>query len=274
MTDFNSRKPYVAGYFYPKNKNELQKFVELAIKNKAKKESRIVVAPHAGYIYSGNCAGYSFNSLTNFLSDYSTVILLGPNHTGYGTKVSVSLLDWETPLGVLKCNKEFVKELENTSNLVKVDETAHLYEHSIEVMLPFLQVINSNIEIVCICMLDQSLKSSQIVAKNIYDTLNKLNLTNNFCIVCSSDFTHYESADSARIKDMQCIEGIMNLDSLKFHEILHKLDASICGYGPITVGIEIAKLFELKNPVLNHYTNSGERTKDYSEVVAYASISF
>ncbi|MCX8167313.1 MAG: AmmeMemoRadiSam system protein B [Candidatus Micrarchaeota archaeon] len=275
MTDTLTRKPYVAGYFYPKERNTLQEFVLKSIKdNKALKPSRIVVSPHAGYIYSGNCAGFSFSSLQSYLKDDSTVILVGPNHTGFGHAISISSVNWETPLGVLRSDKQFINELVKKNNWLKLDEFAHVYEHSLEVMLPFLQAINPNIKIVCICMLDQSQETSTLLAKAIYQTIKDMDLKNNFCVVCSSDFTHYESALSAKQKDMQCIDAILNLDTAKFHHILNKLNASICGYGPITVGMELANFFEFKNAVLNQYTNSGEKTKDYSEVVAYASISF
>lgn len=269
---FMIRKPVVAEAFYPSNKQALEKMVADFLNCIPKKQGKITIAPHAGYIYSGACAGRSFASLKRIIEKTdSTVVLIGPNHTGLGMPIAVSKNDWETPLGIVKCDLELADELIKSNQYIAHDEIAHLREHSLEVMLPFIQVMNKSAKIVCICMGAQDINAARIIAQAVANCISK---RQNTCVVCSSDFTHYESAEHAKKIDSQAIEKILALKAEEFNVSVEQNNLSICGYGPITAGILIARALKLDSPTLNHYTNSGHASGDFESVVAYASITF
>ena len=133
----NTRQPVVAGMFYSGNreglKHDLEHFFSRA---KAKKRCRMVVSPHAGYVYSGQTAAYAISSL----EPAKKFIILGPNHPGLGAQFSVmSSGSWRTPLGDCRIDRDLAAKLES-SDFLEEDELAHMQEHSIEVQLPFLQL--------------------------------------------------------------------------------------------------------------------------------------
>ncbi len=273
------RKPYVAGYFYPRDREELIKMIEKCFLSKlgvgklperSYGEKKIIgaVVPHAGYMYSGYEASFVYYELSKQKKP-ETVIIIGPNHTGLGSMVSISYDDWETPLGVVEVDKEVVKFLAKTSGVLDINEDAFRYEHSIEVQIPWLQYIYGNdFKIVPICMMLQDLET----AKAIGEAISKIN--KDIIILASSDFSHYEPADVAKDKDMSAIYHILNLDEKGFMKEVQMKNISICGYGPIATCIIASKLLGAKRARLLKYGNSGDVTGDYREVVAYASIIF
>lgn len=278
------RYPAVAGSFYPATAEGIKRQV-LAYLNEARKEIAAkqavppiaAVSPHAGYIYSGKTAAYTFASLEESLKKKNTtVIFFGPNHTGIGVApVSISHETWMTPVGKSETDLEVAGAIEKACPLVARDESAHLQEHSIEVQLPFLQIINPAAKVVCICISVQEGDVPLQVGRAVAKVVGEKKLSGrNFVVVASSDFTHYEEAEAARKKDLPAIEKAKKLDGagLQMEVGLHNL--SICGHGPIAAASEYAKLMGAKKGELLHYTNSGEETGDFGSVVAYASIAF
>ena len=138
------RAPAVSGQFYPRNKNDLDREISRCFDGVQAGQKPVLgaVVPHAGYIYSGNTAAHVYS----MLPEADTFVLLGPNHTGYGSPVSVSSEIWSTPLGEVDSDIEFIKALPR--RIIDTDETAHKYEHSIEVQLPFLQHLFHDFKIV------------------------------------------------------------------------------------------------------------------------------
>ena len=273
------RKPYVAGYFYPKDRDELIKMIEKCFLSKLgigklperkEGEKKIIgaVVPHAGYMYSGYEASYVYYELAQQKKP-ETVIIIGPNHTGLGSMISISYEDWETPLGIVEVDKDVVKFLAKTSGVLDINEDAFKYEHSIEVQLPWLQYIyGEGFKIVPICMMLQDLDTARSVGEAI------AKIKKDIIILASSDFTHYEPADIAKQKDMAAIHYILEMDEKGFMKEVHSKNISICGYGPIATCIIASKLLGAKRARLLKYGNSGDVTGDYREVVAYASIVF
>jgi AmmeMemoRadiSam system protein B len=268
-----------AGSFYPNGEKEtssmVYKFIENASVDKTAANRLIsYAAPHAGYIYSGRTAGYTYKalSLRSDIDDIETVAIVGPNHTGYGRPVSVSLQSWSTPIGEITNDKEFARSMAESSDAIEIDETAHVQEHSIEVQLPFLQRVAPEKKAVFICMGDQSLEYSKHVSDAILHA--EKSLGRKITVIASSDFNHYESASVAKRKDMPLIEAINEMNAVKFNRLVEELDDSACGFGPITVSMLYAKAHGGSEGVLLNYSNSGDATKDYSSVVAYASIGF
>ena len=264
------RAPAVAGYFYPSNRKELEKilttFFDKAKKEVKERENVIgIAAPHAGYIYSGLTAAYAYASLPK--NQKKTIVIIGPNHTGYGSEVSVYPSGkWKTPLGEIEVDESFADELIRNCNVVERDEAAHIYEHSIEVQLPFLQFLyGNNFKIVPICLLNQSLEVAECLANAL------LKIKKDFLVIASSDLNHYESYEITQRKDAEIIKAITSLDLKKFYQTLENLNVSACGYGAIATLMSLTKKLNGKIELIRHST-SGEVSEDYSSVVGYASL--
>ncbi|MEM2022697.1 MAG: AmmeMemoRadiSam system protein B, partial [Archaeoglobaceae archaeon] len=132
------RRPAVAGSFYPLNSKSLTEMLKKYTERRKEDSVVACVSPHAGYVYSGKTAG----KVHSLLPDAETFVIIGPNHTGYGLPVAVSVDEWLTPLGKVEVDLEFVDAM--PKKIVAVDELAHKYEHSLEVQLPFLQHLHED----------------------------------------------------------------------------------------------------------------------------------
>ena len=271
------RNPAVAGQFYTSNALELKKEIEMYLKKAGMKKGNaknIVagVSPHAGYMYSGWIAGHTFAEIAANYSDPPTFVIVGPNHTGMGAPVALSLEDWRTPLGTAKCDVELGKAITEKASAVLVDESAHKYEHSIEVQLPFLQTIYKDFRFVAICMGAQNASNAEAVGKAVFEAGKEIG--REVFLLASSDFTHYEPAEKAKAKDSEAIKCLEKLDYRSFIKIIDEKNYSICGYGPIATAAVYAKLMGASKAEVLKYASSGDIIGDYSSVVAYASIVF
>ena len=176
---------------------------------------------------------------------------------------------WETPLGVTPIDTNLAEQIRTSSSIIDEDETAHISEHSIEVQLPFLQYLyGGRISFVPICMMMQDLQTSKEIARSIAEHSRDKHVV----VVASSDFTHYEPQDVATRKDRTAIDTIIDLDGAKLNGIGEGGRVTMCGYGPITVLIELAKLERNAHAKLLAYHTSGDITNDPGSVVGYAAI--
>ena len=193
------RKPIVAGQFYAGSDDSLKKQIgecflnsrgpgKLPVITKDKKNILGVVVPHAGFIYSGAIASHAYYQLvTNGFAD--TFIILGPNHTGRGSGVAIMTEGiWETPLGNIPIDTEIAEKI--YTGIIDKDETAHMYEHSIEVQLPFLQVIANKkpFNFVPISLLMQDYETSLEVGTIIADVMKTSK--KKIILIASIDFSH------------------------------------------------------------------------------------
>ncbi len=274
-----ARKPAVADVFYPADAETLSRLVSGFVR-KASAEGKgtggaiSVVAPHAGYVYSGQVAAYSFNALaeSHRKRKFDSLVIVGPNHTGRGEPIAVSLQDWETPLGTVRNDAELSRKIIGFSEGISEDEEAHAGEHSVEVQLPFVQSAIGGVRCVFICMGDQSREACELLCGAVLSATKSLG--RRVAMVASSDFDHYEPASVAKGKDMPAIEAIEKLDADGFRSLLSKSSDTACGYGPISVAAQFAKTRGAREGRLLKYASSGEVTGDYASVVAYASIAF
>ncbi len=259
------RYPAVAGTFYPSDPIELRKIVlSLLAKVPEYPERDYVgaIVPHAGYVYSGPIAAHAYKALSKV--EGKPVVIVGPNHTGEGLPVSIFPEgEWVTPIGSVPVDAELAAEIRERSEIAEFDPTAHIFEHSIEVQLPFLQSIYPAFSFVPITMLDQSYDAAKDLAKAIPD---------NVLFIASSDFSHYVPADVGKSLDMPIVESILHLDARGILEGVEK-GASPCGYGPMMALVEWAKRVGAKAELLA-FGSSGDVTGDYSSVVDYAAIVF
>ncbi len=277
------RRPSVAGQFYEADAEALRAQIKDCFLHsigpqklpKVNLHSQLrnivgMICPHAGYVYSGPVAASAYFELA-LDGKPDTVVLLGPNHTGYGSALSLmSEGVWQTPLGNIEIDSKMANEILKETNIVDVDELAHRYEHSLEVQLPFLQFLYGNtFKIVPICFLMQDYNSAVEVGRALEEVLD----ATNSIVIASSDMTHYEPAKTAAAKDAAALKAITDLDAKKFYETVEKQNITACGYAPITALVTYANGVCAKAQLLN-YHNSGDITGDHSSVVGYAAVSF
>ena len=272
------RRPCVSGSFYPSHPGRLRSMIEDSFKHslgpgrlpKTSGDRRSIVAvviPHAGYVYSGPGAAHSFLHLAEEEKP-DTVVILGPNHTGWGSPISIMVEGgWETPLGVVPIDEDLAKELLNSSDIIEINESAHQREHSIEVQLPFLQYIYGDFKLIPICMGYQDLKTSTKVG----NALAKVLKDKEAIIIASTDLTHQETQESAVRKDRMIIDAILEMDEKKLHDTVKRHRITTCGYGPMSVAIIASRQMGAKKAELLSYHTSGDIIKDYSAVVGYMS---
>ncbi|MCE8424854.1 MAG: MEMO1 family protein [Candidatus Methanoperedens sp.] len=260
------RTPAFSGQFYPSSKKDLIREISRCFAGVPIKERAVMgaVVPHAGYIYSGNTAAHVYSSLPRA----DTFILLGPNHTGYGSPISVSSEKWSTPLGDVNVDADFIKAL--PKRIIDLDDTAHRYEHSLEVQLPFLQHRFTDFKIVPVCLGMQEEETAVEVGLELAEAVR--NVDRKFVIMASSDFTHFKPDKVARENDTYYIKAILDLDVPELYRRLYERSASVCGYGPIATMLTAVKALGAKNASLLKYSTSGDTTGDISSVVGYAGI--
>lgn len=230
-----------------------------------------LVCPHAGYMYSGPVAAHAYYNLA-FDGKPDIIVLFGPNHTGYGSALAVMNEGfWRTPLGDVEVDGDTANKIVKEARIVDVDDSAHRYEHSIEVQLPFLQYLfGSKFKIVPICFLMQDLHSSREVGQAVAKVLDGKNAL----IIASSDMTHYEPQKVAEKKDLLALRAVEAMDEEHFYSTIEEHRISACGYGPIIALITAAKALGAKEAKLLCYKTSGDVTGDYTAVVGYAAVQF
>ena len=262
------RQPVVSGQFYPESPSQLKAMIGGMVDEKAvKKEVIGLIAPHAGYIYSGPVAGAAISRV----KFKDTFIVMGPNHTGRGKALSIMTEGtWKTPLGEVEIDSELGKQILATSSHLEEDHVAHQYEHSIEVQLPFLQYFKKDIRIVPIILAYSSGDTYKEIGKELAGAIKDLN--REVVIIASSDMTHYEPQESARRKDNKAIEAMLDLDEDELLKRVKELNISMCGYAPAVSLISAAKELGATAAELVKYQTSGDTTGDYSTVVGYAGI--
>lgn len=276
----STRQPVVAGAFYPADKDILSQQIDDFLKQVKDEEIngdlRMLILPHAGYEFSGQTAAYGFKKLIG--QNFKTVVLIGPSHSDWFYGAALSGYDyWQTPLGIIKINKELVRKLTQENKDIFVREQAHKNEHCLEVMLPFLQKVLKRFEILPIII---SRADDEFLAA-LAQVLQK-HLTDQDLVIISSDLSHYPSYSEAQKIDKKTIEGILTGKAESFEKTIQEnmerdlpnLDTCACGEEPIKVGLFLAKEMGWDNIKLLNYASSGDVGGDYSRVVGYAAIAF
>ena len=266
------REPAFAGQFYSLDKKDLEKELKNAFslcgepaKSKNKNSILAAVCPHAGYMYSGSTAAYSYKALKED-GNQKTFVIIGPNHGSVGPAISIYPSGgWETPLGSVEIDAELAGKI--ADERFKLDESAHIYEHSVEVQLPFLQHLFKDFKIVPICVMDQRLS----LMKELGEKLAKV-LGDGQVLIASTDFSHYIPNEEAYARDFKAIEAIKSLDEDRLMEEIKKNDISMCGYGGVAAAIVCARARGAVSGELLKYMTSGDVTGDKSSVVGYGSL--
>jgi len=261
------RQPAVAGQFYPLRSENLEKELKRCFEGLELQQRKVLgaVCPHAGYMYSGKVAAHVYATLP----EADTYVFFGPNHTGYGSPVSVSRDTWKTPLGNIDVDLELADGF--LGSIVDADELGHRYEHSIEVQLPFLQYrFGKDFKILPVCMGMQDEETAVEVGNLVADLISESG--KRAVIIASSDFTHYETAERAKEVDSEVIDAILNFDIPGMYDRLYRRNASVCGYGPIAAMLSASQKLGGSRATLLKYANSGDVSGDTAAVVGYAAI--
>ncbi|MFC1666646.1 AmmeMemoRadiSam system protein B [Candidatus Omnitrophota bacterium] len=262
------RKPVVAGQFYPQTEASLKKMLSNLINTESEKqEVKGIIMPHAGYVYSGYVAGATISKV----AIKKTAIILGTDHTGAGKPFSIMTKgSWSTPLGEVKIDIEIAESILKESALLEEDTASHLYEHSIEVELPFLQYLRNDLKIVPIGISRGDIKEYKQLGKEIAEGFKKIGRSALF--MASTDFTHYETKGSAEEKDRLAIDAILDLDEEKLFRIVNENNVSMCGIAPTCTLISACRNLGATKAGLVKYQTSGDISGDYTSVVGYAGL--
>ncbi|BAM69293.1 MEMO1 family protein [Methanothermobacter sp. KEPCO-1] len=274
------RRPAVAGAFYERDPEALRRRIEwcfnhelgpggLPVRGSAR-DIKGVIAPHAGYMYSGPVAAHAYHEM---VSDGipETFVIICPNHTGMGSGVSLMQRGaWETPLGVVDIDSELAEVIVRESGIIDIDGTAHLGEHSCEVHVPFIQYFTDRFRIVPITMWMQDQETATDVGHAVAAAIERTE--RDAVVIASTDFTHYSPADVAGSIDSRIIERITEMDDTGMYGVITELNATMCGYGPVAASITASRMLGASECRLLKYATSGDITGDQSSVVGYASL--
>ena len=268
------RRPAVAGQFYERDAGRLTSEITRCFKSPlgpgsadppksiGKRTILGAMAPHAGYMFSGPVAAHLYRRLWG-QQPPATVVIIGPNHTGYGAGAAVTAEDFQTPLGVAEIDQKLISDL--VDDLIINDASAHAYEHSLEVQVPFLQYIGWKSRIVPICLALHDYESLIDVGKKLREAIGE---RDDVLVLASSDMSHYVSAKVAKELDGKAIDCILALDSKRLYQTILSKNITMCGFGPVISMIEAVKG---SKATLLKYATSGD-VQPMQDVVGYASI--
>jgi AmmeMemoRadiSam system protein B/AmmeMemoRadiSam system protein A len=266
------KEPAVAGSFYPADAKALKETVDNLL---ARAEYRpgngrllALIAPHAGYIYSGQIAAHTYRHLKE--RDIDTVILIGASHHGRYQGASVYTEgSMRTPLGLVKINRKIAQSLLNEKAQVTFSAEPFEKEHSLEVQIPFLQETLKNFSIVPVLMGSPSQESFNFLKEKLAVILRE---NPKAIIIASTDLSHYHDYETARQKDMKIIDAVQRMSVEDAEQLIKTGEGEMCGGYPVLLTMLVARNLGATDAMLYKYANSGDVTADKSRVVGYAGM--
>jgi len=270
------RPPAVAGTFYEGEPARLSATVGrlLAAGERPRLPAdrwRALLLPHAGHVYSGAIAAAGVASV----AWPSTILLLGPNHHGAGAAAALSpSAAWRTPLGDVPANPAVAADLLSLCPEIREDESAHRHEHSLEVILPFLQKAVPDLSIVCVSIGEQDLALCLAVGDAVAGAVRRAGERGeHVAIVVSSDLNHYLPRTQNRLKDDRALAALKGGQPQAFFQtILGKERISMCGVLPATALLRALETLGAAPPRIVAQGDSGDAFGDLSRVVGYAAV--
>ena len=265
VDSMKTRPAPLAGQWYPKEPYHYEQFLEGAFRKcRGRGIARGIIVPHAGYLYSGEVAACAYAQFDPGFS--GTFITIGPRHH-VPLMTTTTPLPWETPFGLVECDRELV-----TAFHLPINEfaDAEYQENSLEMQMPFIKYRFPRARIAPVLMGDQSLDSAHRLADVILAAVRETG--RDVRIVASSDLSHFHSEKVARQKDRQAIEAILKLDLQELYTRIGNGTAEACGLGPIATMCLVCQALGAGTTEEISYATSGEVTKDTRSVVGYAAI--
>ncbi|OGX29415.1 MAG: hypothetical protein A2705_03765 [Omnitrophica WOR_2 bacterium RIFCSPHIGHO2_01_FULL_52_10] len=271
--DTKIKRPNVSGQFYTAEPQELSaqlgEFFQRADVVPADRHIDIVIAPHAGYIYSGAVAAYGFKAASR--NKYKTIVILAPSHYFGFDGISVGEQDgFQTPLGIVNVDQDFAKRLMAEDEKFYFAPEAFEREHSLEVEIPFLQKTFTGFKIVPVIMGQPGFTLLEKFAASLKEVVGN---RNDVLIVVSTDLSHYHPDIQARALDASAIKAIISLDAKTVWEGCRLRSAmEMCGFVPTTAALLYARQRGLQHAQMLRYANSGDVTGERDSVVGYTSM--
>lgn len=270
------REPAVSGSFYPDNPKVLRRTIESYLENAEiphiESDPVGILSPHAGYMYSGQVAAYGYKTLIG--REYDTVIIIGPSHRAYFD--GLALMEkggYKTPLGVVKVDEDMASEILRLGSHIFISNfRAHLGEHSLEVQLPFLQVVLREFKILPILMGAQNRatwrEAASVIGKVCEGARKRI------LFLGSTDLSHYYPYEKAVKLDSLVIKHAEAFDIEGMERDYESEAFEACGGGPMIAVMILSKMRGAKKGVVLKYANSGDTSGDRSQVVGYLSAVF
>ncbi len=267
------KKSLIAGSWYPGNPRILERdilhyFTQVS---NAPIQGEILglVAPHAGYMYSGQVAAHAYKQIQG--KTFDVVFVIGPSHRAYFRGVSLfNQGGYETPLGVVRVHSAIADRLLEEDTRISFLPNVHTQEHSVEIQLPFLQVALGEFLFVPLMMGDQDEDTCSLLADAIVSCAGEKKIL----VVGSSDLSHFHNYEQALKMDRRIVEHLGKMDEVGLMRDLEKGVGEACGGGPAAVTLMVAKQLGADKADVLKYANSGDVTGDRSGVVGYAAAVF
>jgi AmmeMemoRadiSam system protein B len=267
------RQPAVAGQFYPATADEVAADLDRFIQPAAERRKAIaVVCPHAGWMYSGQTAGFVYSQVE--IPD--RVILIGPNHHGIGSSYAIfSSGSWHTPIGDVPIAEPLTASLLDNCDLLAEDTRAHSAEHSLEVQVPMLVRANPGVRIAPVIIGGGWPESGgranlRLIGSAIAQTVEEYGQP--VLLLASTDLNHYEDQETSRIKDKLVLDAVVNLDADALMDRVRDVEVSMCGVAATYIVIHAAKKLGAKRAELLDYRTSGDVSGDFTRVVGYGAV--
>jgi len=269
------REPAVNGMFYPDDpvvlRKDIEDYIRSAVVPEMKEHIVGIISPHAGYMYSGKVAAHAKKIVVK--KSYDSVILIGPGHRAYFN--GAALWDkgsFRTPLGNVDIDEDIVVEMIKTGGIMKTSLDTHKGEHSLEVQIPFLQIVLDRFKIVPIVMgiqtIDACRELVQIMSTILQTSKKRL------LVVGSTDLSHYYSYTEAKKLDGYVVKCLDMFDIPGMIDLFETGKAEACGAGPIIVTMMLSEILGADHGRVLKYANSGDVSGDKSSVVGYVSAAF
>jgi len=266
------RLPAVAGRFYPSNPAELTALIGLFTEIEPHTEKVTVKAcllPHAGYVFSGSVAG----AVLSRIALPRKILILGVRHFPRGKPAAIlSHGAWRTPLGDVAIDESLAQALRAACPLLREDEVAHSKEHSLEVQLPFLQVLSPGFTFVPVALGTVRFEDLVAVGEAVGRVLQEA--AEEILLLTTSDLNHYEDDAVTRVKDRKAIEQLLAMDAQGLYDVCRNEAISMCGLGPAVATITALQGLGAKHSELVRYATSADVSGDRTAVVGYAGIIF
>jgi AmmeMemoRadiSam system protein B len=278
-----ARPAQLAGQWYPADSqrlaDEVDRYISAAEVGALDSEVVAIMAPHAGYMYSGGVAGYAFSAIQELLPQL--VVVISPMHQPHHAKVMTSAhTAYTTPLGEISVNRDTINCL---SSILKDDfgvelgEVAYDPEHSLEIELPFLQrALKQSFQLLPLMLRDQSAVMASNLANAVTQTLSQTGFSKQGAtlLVASTDLSHFYSQPRANLLDMELLkqveafypEGVIRVDE--------QGKGYACGRGALAAVMWIAKALGASKAKILKYSTSGDASGEYDRVVGYAAAVF
>jgi len=265
------RLPAVSGTFYPAEPQALTALIRDCVPADRKiQKSRVhaCLVPHAGYVYSGPVAGAVYARI----AFPKRIIVLGVRHFPYGEDVAIlSQGVWRTPLGDAAIDSALAAKMSRLCPWLREDELAHESEHSLEVQLPFLQVLNCGFTFVPIALGTVDFAALSSIGNSLGRLLAE---ETDVLLLTTTDLNHYEDQATTIRKDNLAIERIRAFDAKGLHEICHQENISMCGLGPTVAMLAALRHLGANRAELVEHRTSASYSGDTRKVVGYAGFLF